>query len=286
MIAVSQFLAIAAVVVGTWNGKWFPSGRAEHRAAPAVEAATIAAAGGMIRSGLAKIDPEGTNDLILCFNEIRNADAANGLCAAIGRTNLTVAIISGYRRRDRFDQQQDVIMTTLPVRTANWSLWRRPNRVFPPRGYAHAVIEFPGGREVAVYAVHLKSNYGATTEAIRRENRLKRMYPVEQLIEQERKAPRVIIAGDFNADCWRKEFAEETIFSSFKKAGYENPLERLPASGRATYPSSRNGDSVLDYIMVRGLRIIADPVIQPSASVSDHNAVFVRCDLVGGFRQD
>ena len=278
MIAFSQFLAIAAVVVGTWNGKWFPSGRAEHRASPAVEAATIAAAGGMIRSGLAKIDPEGTNDLILCFNEIRNADAANGLCAAIGRTNLTVAIISGYRRRDRFDQQQDVIMTTLPVRMANWSLWRRPKRIFPPRGYAHAVIEFPGGREVSVYAVHLKSNYGATTEAIRRENRLKRMYPVEQMIEQGKNTPRVIIAGDFNADCWRKEFAEETIFKSFAAAGYENPLSRLPEGERATHPSRSFGDSTLDYVMVRGLKVVKNPVIEPSSAISDHSAVFVLCD--------
>ena len=31
-------LLLAAVVVGTWNGNWFPSGRAEHRAHPDVEA--------------------------------------------------------------------------------------------------------------------------------------------------------------------------------------------------------------------------------------------------------
>ena len=28
---------LAAVVVGTWNGNWFPTGRAEHRAHPDVE---------------------------------------------------------------------------------------------------------------------------------------------------------------------------------------------------------------------------------------------------------
>lgn len=278
MIALSQFLAVAAIVVGTWNGKWFPSGRAEHRASPAVESATIAAAGRMIRSGLAKVDPEGTNDLILCFNEIRGPKAANGLCAAIGRTNLTVAVISGYRRRDRFDQQQDVIMTTLPVRKSNWSLWRRPNRIFPPRGYAHAVIELSPGREVAVYAIHLKSNYGATSEAIRRENRLKRTYPVEQLIAQERKTPFVIVAGDFNADCWRKEFTEETIFRDFAAAGYENPLSRLPKSERTTYPNRSFGGSTLDYVMVCGLRVVANPVIEPGGSISDHHAVFVLCE--------
>lgn len=278
MSAFSQVFAIAAIVVGTWNGKWFPSGRAEHRASPVAESSTIDAAGRMIRSGLAKVDREGTNDLILCFNEIRGLKVAERLCAAIGRTNLTVAVVSGYRRRDRFDQQQDVIMTTLPVRRSNWSLWRRPHRIFPPRGYAHAVIGLATNREVSVYAIHLKSNYGATTEAIKAENRLKRSYPVEQLIDQEKKSQCVIVAGDFNADCWRKEFADETIFRAFGKAGYENPLARLPEAQRTTYPNRRLGNSTLDYIMIRGLRVITDPVIEPGDPISDHHAIFVRCE--------
>ena len=60
-----SFAAILlSVIVGTWNGNWFPSGRAEHRAHPDVEAATIAAAGKMIASGLAKVDPTGREDVI------------------------------------------------------------------------------------------------------------------------------------------------------------------------------------------------------------------------------
>ena len=103
---------IAAVVVGTWNGNWFPSGRAEHRAHPDVEAATISASARMLADGLRGIDPEGTNDVILCLNEIRGPSAASNLVAQIGRSGLRVMSISGYRRRDRFDQQQDVIATT------------------------------------------------------------------------------------------------------------------------------------------------------------------------------
>ena len=61
---------LAAVVVGTWNGNWFPSGRAEHRAHPDVEAATITAAAKMLANGLKAVDPAGTNDVILCLNEI------------------------------------------------------------------------------------------------------------------------------------------------------------------------------------------------------------------------
>ena len=94
---------LAAVVVGTWNGNWFPSGRAEHRAHPDVEAATITAAAKMLANGLKTVDPDGTNDVILCLNEIRGPKAASNLVAQIGRKGLRVAVISGYRRRDRFD---------------------------------------------------------------------------------------------------------------------------------------------------------------------------------------
>ena len=68
---------LAAVVVGTWNGNWFPSGRAEHRAHPDVEEATSKAAAAMLARGLAKADPEGTNDVVLCLHEMRGPRAAS-----------------------------------------------------------------------------------------------------------------------------------------------------------------------------------------------------------------
>ena len=40
------------VLCGTWNLKWFPSGRAEHRASPRVEKANIADAADVVREGL------------------------------------------------------------------------------------------------------------------------------------------------------------------------------------------------------------------------------------------
>ena len=105
-LALNAALLLAAVTVGTWNGEWFPSGRAEHRAAPEIEEGAIRAAGRMLRAGLAQADPAGTNDLVLCFNEFRRdtdgASVAARLCQEVGRTNLHVAVVSGYRRRDRF----------------------------------------------------------------------------------------------------------------------------------------------------------------------------------------
>ena len=275
---------LAALTVGTWNGEWFPSGRAEHRGTPEEEAQTIAAAGEMFRSALAAADPAGTNDLILCFNEMRGPKAAAELCAATGRTNLTIAVITGYRRRDRFDMQQDAIATTLPVAAANWSLWKHAKGVYPPRGYAHAEIVLSPAVTATVYAVHLKSNYGATTAADRSANRAKRTVAIRQLIDQERpkrgkyRAP-VILAGDFNADAWKDEFADEEIFAALAEAKFENVLAALPAFKRVTHPGrGKYGNSVLDYIYLRGLKPAGAPWVCPAAGISDHNPVFVTLD--------
>ena len=270
---------IASVVVGTWNGNWFPSGRAEHRAHPDVEKATVVAAAKMLSEGLRKVDPAGTNDVILCLNEIRGPIEASNLVARIGREGLRVAIVSGYRRRDRFDQQQDVIATTLPVVETHWSCWKSSDKVTPPRGYAFAAVEIEPMVTANVYAVHLKSNYGATTREIVAANCEKRAIAASQIVEQERtkrnRTPRpVILAGDMNADCWRKEFADERVFCILEESGFVNLLALLPPGGRGTHPSRRHGDSALDYIFCRGLESVATPCVTGDDLISDHLAFF------------
>ena len=269
----------AAVVVGTWNGNWFPSGRAEHRAHPDVEAATSAAAAKMLAEGLKEVDPEGTNDVILCLNEIRGPRAATNLLAQIGRKDLRMAVISGYRRRDRFDQQQDVIATTLPVANAHWSKWKGAGKETPPRGYAFAAVVIDPATTASVYAVHLKSNYGATTPELKASNRAKRTVAAQQLVEsvkpprgKKRPGSPVIVAGDMNADKWNKNFADEQLFKILEGAGFGNALESLPPKSRGTHPSRKYGDSALDYVFfsVSGL-----PRIVPNDGLSDHRALFV-----------
>jgi len=271
---------IAAVVVGTWNGNWFPSGRAEHRAHPDVEEATTVAAAKMLAMGLREVDPQATNDVILCLNEIRGPRSASNLVARIGRAGLQVAIVSSYRRRDRFDQQQDVIATTLPVAEAHWSRWKDVGKLTPPRGYAFAAIVIDPSTTANVYAVHLKSNYGATTSESVVANRGKRSMAIAQIVDQERPKRRcpsrpVIISGDMNADRWRKEFAAEEIFPCLAQAGFENPLALLPPDARGTHPSSRYGDSTLDYVFCRGFLAMLPPRIVPNDGLSDHRALFV-----------
>lgn len=271
-------LVVAATIVATWNGNWFPSGRAEHRAHPDVEAATIEAAAKMLAKGLAEIDPAGTNDIILCLHEMRGPRVVSNLVEKIGRKGLKMASISGYRRRDRFDQQQDAIATTLPVADAGWSKWRTAGKETPPRGYAYAAIVVEPAITANVYAVHLKSNYGDNTDEKRALSRAKRTHSIVQLLEQEkpkrgkRKAP-VVIAGDMNADKWGRGFEQERIFSDLESAGFVNLLELLPSGRRGTHPSERYGDSALDYVFVRGASG-RDVRIVPNDNLSDHFAVF------------
>ena len=274
-------LVVAALTVGTWNGEWFPSGRAEHRAEPAKEARTIRRAGEMLKRGLDKADPAGTNDLILCFNEIRGKEEAEALCQAIGRKDLRLAVVSAYRRRDRFDQQQDVIATTLPVAEANWSRWKNSKAVTPPRGYAHARIVLNPAVTAEVYSVHLKSNYGQTSDAVAETNRTKRTLAISQIVEQEKprrgkpKSP-VVIAGDFNADKWGAGFAGERIFEIMEGAGFLNCLELLPRQDRVTHPGKAKwSDAAFDYVMTRGLGCYELPVIVSAEGLSDHEPVFV-----------
>ncbi|MGN0833796.1 MAG: endonuclease/exonuclease/phosphatase family protein [Kiritimatiellia bacterium] len=276
----SAVTLLAAVVVGTWNGNWFPSGRAEHRASPEVEEATVAAAAKMLAAGLRATDPQGTNDVILCLNEIRGPRVAADLVRRIGRPGLRMAVISGYRRRDRFDQQQDVIATTLPVADAHWSRWRAKDRKQPPRGYAFAAVVIAPAVTAAVYAVHLKSNYGAGKPEVAAACRELRTIAVEQLVGLERavrgKRPRpVIVAGDLNADRWRRDYSAERIFDLLDDAGFANPLEALPATDRGTHSSARYGDSTLDYVLCRGVTAVGVPHIAANDGVSDHRAVFV-----------
>ena len=277
-------LLIAALVVGTWNGNWFPSGRAEHRAHPAVEEATITAAANMLADGLRRIDPAGTNDVILCLHEMRGPTAASNLIARIGRRDLRLAVISGYRRRDRFDMQQDAIATTLPLDETRWALWPRPRHLIPPRGYAFAAVRVASNVTVNVYAVHLKSNYGATRPELVVGNRDKRTAAIEHLVMLEQpqdgrgRCP-VIIAGDMNTDNARKAFQDEPLFGILSAAGFADPLSGLPPARRCTYPSKRYGDSAFDRVFCRGLRSVAEPQIIPSEGLSDHRALFVLLDF-------
>ena len=280
---------LLALIVGVWNSNWFPSGRAEHRAEPEVEAKTIAVAAEMLKKGLEELDPTHTEDVILCLNEMRGPRVVSNLVAAIGWPRLESAVVTGYRRRDRFDQQQDAIATTLPVEAAHWSVYKHRRDCWPPRGYAFLAVS-----NLHVYCTHLKSEYGATSEELREANREKRAYSIEQLITCEKPPrkkdapppPAVIIAGDMNADFSKAQFKKEKFFKRLDAAGFSNPLAALPAERRDTHPSKRWGANTLDYIFLRGLGEPTRVFTAPLSEASDHCALFYRIDFPAKEKED
>ena len=107
-------------------------------------------------------------------------------------------------------------------------------------------------------------------------HRDKRTVAVEHLLAHAAdfgRAGPVLVGGDMNADAWRKEFAEESIFGLFAGAGFDNHLAALPPERRGTHPSARHGDSALDYIMTRGFVLQGEPCIEPAQGLSDHSAL-------------
>jgi len=280
----AAILLLAEVTLGSWNLKWFPSGRSEHRSSPRVEAANCEDAAEVIRAGLGK------DGAVLFFQELRDASATTNLVKAIGRGKFAPAITSEFRTADRrLDWQQCAIITDLPVLDSRWGYWkpRSDSRKRAPRGYAYALVD--GGKDglIACWCVHLKSNYGATTPAKRADNRYKREIAAEDLVELARSAvapdgrriTRFVIAGDFNTDPFSGEFVDERTMAILEGGGFANCFAGLPLADRGTHPgNTRYRDSTLDFFFLRGLQGIGKPRLSEAVPLSDHRMIWLRVD--------
>ena len=260
---------IFAVLAGSWNLKWFPSGRAEHRASARVESANIEDAADVIRANL-----KGSGR-VLFLQELRDANACSNLVTAIGDTNLNVAVATAFRdfRDNRLQWQQLGIVTDLPVIKAEWRYSKKADGMFVPRGYAYALLD--GGEEgrIACFCVHLKSNYGAKKTAKKKENMLKREAAIRQVLAAAGNcgADKILIAGDFNSDRFQKAFKDERMFPMLESAGFKDGWEGTDPSERGTHPgSSRYPDSTLDYVFYKGYSRCASRFLAPAVPVSDH----------------
>lgn len=266
---------IFAVLAGSWNLKWFPSGRAEHRASARVESANIADAADVIRANL-----KGAGR-VLFLQEMRDAKVCSNLVVAIGDTNLKVAVVTAFRdfRDNRLQWQQLGIVTDLPVLKAEWRYSKKADGVFVPRGYAYALLD--GGKEgrIACFCVHLKSNYGAKKAAKKKENMLKREIAIRQVLAAARTcdADKILIAGDFNSDRSQRAFKDERIFPMLESAGFKDGWEGTDPSERGTHPgSSRYPDSTLDYVFYKGYSRCASCFLAPIVPVSDHRMLTMK----------
>lgn len=265
-------LLVFAVVIGTWNLKWFPSGRAEHRASPRVETANIQDAADVIRDNL-----KGSGR-VLFLQELRDPQACTNLVAAVGDTNLHVAVATAYRdsRDNRLQWQQLAIVTDLPVIEANWKYSKNAGRLFVPRGYAYALLDGGAEGRIACFCVHLKSNYGARQPEVKAANTAKREACLKQVIAAAKTcgAEKVLIVGDFNADRFQRQFKEERIFPMLEKAGFSDGWEGAALAERGTHPgNTRYPDSTLDYIYHLGFQKRTLRMLAPEAPSSDHRLV-------------
>lgn len=272
----SAFL-LAAIIAGSWNAKWFPSGRAMHRADPKAEEQTIKAAGAYLRSCIEKTRKAPDDDVIICLNEIHGKEEAYALCSAIGITNLDVAVISRYRLRNKIDTQQDAILTTLPIQSSSFSQWKHKKRVWPPRGEAKAILNYEDAKLIA-YSIHLKSHYGETSEQIEHLNDQKRQLATSQIASEVRKIKGpLIVAGDFNMDFGEGKKPDMKALKMLTRAGLQNQITCEGDEKIITFPGNKSRPgSTLDYIMTKNMEVVSKPKSFPiEKSISDHYAVFI-----------
>ena len=281
----SSILSLCAVLCGTWNLKWFPSGRAEHRAPPNVEAATISGAAEHVRGELSSRRRVGEG-VVLFFQELRDGTVFSNLVMRIGAPGMKMVSVSSFRERDnRLGWQQCAIASNLPVLDSGFAYWKRPRRIFPPRGYAYALLDGGDDGVIACFCVHLKSNYGATTEELRRSNREKREVCAEQLVAlaktiktpDGRRVNKVLVGGDFNADSRSPRYGEERTAAIMIGGGFIDGWEGVPYRERITHSSSkRRAGSTLDYVYARGFSKCVLREVSPAVEVSDHRMAWFR----------
>jgi len=281
----SSVLSLFAVLCGTWNLKWFPSGRAEHRASPRVEAANVADAAELVRNGLSS-HMRNDEGVVLFFQELRDGNALSNLVAVIDAKGIKMVSVSAFRERDnRLGWQQCGMASNLPVVDSGFAYWKRPHRVYPPRGYSYALLD--GGKEglIACYCVHLKSDYGATTDELRRANREKREVCAEQIVALAKglKAPdgrrvsKVLVGGDFNADPSSPRYGEERTAAIMAKGGFRDGWDGVPYEERITHPGTRrNRGTTIDFVYARGFLQCDLHVASPEIPLSDHRMAWFR----------
>ena len=284
MLLLTIICLLAEITLGSWNLKWFPSGRAEHYASERVEKANFEDAASVVSQGLKG------NHSILFFQELRDANAATNLVRHLANTNLHVAVTTGFKvRENRMGWQQCAIITDLPVIESRWANWRRTASYTtqPPRGYAYALLD--GGKEglIGCFCIHLKSNYGAKTEELRASNAAKRELSAKELLEiasaakspEGRAITKFIIAGDFNTDPFAGKFEGEKTTLILEEGAFINCFKGLPLAQRGTHPGTRRyPDSTLDFFFHRGFKNYSKPTLSPAVPLSDHRMIWMEVE--------
>lgn len=255
--------------VVTWNLQWFPGGK------PGATKETQDHHIEIIREGVRKLDPD-----ILMLEEVGSEGALAEMLKPLG-DDWKIAIISRFNDGNFRSGQQVAIAAKMPAESAWAEPWQK-GWAGAPRGYAYASFLI-GGKRLAVYALHLKSNLGEPAM-----NTSKREDAMAQLLahidsKEQRVLPAVatIIAGDFNTDDPDSPAAlspGERSFHLMRKEGFFWAFEGIAHVDRITCPSKgRYPPASFDHFWTRGL---GKPLSSVSATVgSDHLPVVLEISL-------
>lgn len=265
--------------MANWNIRWFPSGRPEPQD-PGAEAITMRSAAKVVR----RLEPN-----ILCAEEIRSEEVAQEFARLIRLPDFRLAVCSAFTNYDgTAGLQQTAVFTSYPVIKTRCDRWHTVGYIDPPRGYAFALLDAPGG-PVGVFAIHLKSNYVPPDvedpDKTAYVNRLKRQFASRQVLDIAAewrasgyvpKNTRFIVAGDFNtAETGRWE--GETTLSDFRARGWNSCYEGLPPERCYTLeaePDFGYEAVTFDYIFSQGFSSRRATQIRPvSGRLSDHAIV-------------
>ncbi|MGI5868809.1 MAG: endonuclease/exonuclease/phosphatase family protein [Kiritimatiellia bacterium] len=271
--------AADTIKVASWNLLWFPSGYPEPQP-KADEARRLAATARFIRT-------HGMPDVFF-FQEIRDDATCQALAGQLGPNAPRPVVCSAFKDygTQKPALQQLAIFSRFPVVDSGFEPWSAADFVYPPRGYAYALLDIRGAL-VACFTVHLKSNYIPEGEDPVKQatlNRLKRELAAEQLLRRiarleadghkGRPVKRFIVAGDFNTSIYENRFAKETTIRTFFKAGFRNAFEGCTGEDYATLPASPWFPAAFfDYILVKGLNRAAPPETLPKFHASDHRMI-------------
>ena len=273
--------APGVVEVATWNLQWFPSGFPEPQP-PADEARRLAATARFIRI-------HGAPDLFFA-QEIRDLATCRELASRLGDAAPQPVVCSDFLDYETQQPalQQLAIFSRRPVVDSGYESWQAADFVYPPRGYAYAVLDVDGAL-VGCFNVHLKSNYIPEGEDVERQttlNRLKRELSAEQLLRRiarlepdgysGRPVARFNVAGDFYIALGDERFADETTIRAFLDAGFRNAFEGFTGEAYASLPASDYYPATtFDFILVKGFERVGDPEALPVDDTSDHRMIRV-----------
>ena len=255
VVAVPALLYGETLRIVSLNAEWFP-GRTPAPSEFAQELHML-----QVQNFLIDINPD-----ILLLQEIRNAQAVTQLVAVL--PDYTVHTVSA------FGQQQELAVASRFTAQAAWAEPFMPeNEYHPPRGFAAAVIDVPGGQSLAVYTVHFKSNYQAEeVEAVT--NAALREASARQLVAH---------AGWTMTNAWRYPLHSLVVGGDINTT-WPFPLVR----GEQTFIIMEQGGLIpmglrgIDHFLVRGAATNASTSVLNQYRISDHLPIMLEVDLGPG----